>query len=655
MAGAQRKYLQWMGLRGRDGSTSAPIQIPDYKVKEALNVDFFRASFARKRGGAASVSLSSAGLTGIVSAGARHVPSASETAAEMWLVDDAATPVIARNAAGTWSNPTWKDNITSRPQDVWFVSFNGKLHIFGDTAQDRYQIFDPAISTSALRRAGLDPPTGFTSGDIANTGSGTYAATARWYKQRYTVQVGGTTVLRSEATDAVMFTPSGTGTAARVTKADALNEGETHWELYGAAAEAGPFFLLATTVVGTTITDDSADPSGYSSGDLEPTAGDYTTPSSFKYAIADNNRMLWAGGWESGTPPNTVFFSPVLGTTSAGYYDDERLPTDNEIPFNERDGGFITGFGGPIENMVLVLKNNQTWRLIPTGIEADPYRRKLVSEVVGSIRQQTVVKGEDDAGRPIVAWISAQGPVRYSPVYGLQKIVWDVQDIWDTVNLAASTVVGHGVRHADKHQIWWWLSTGANNEPNVKIVFDERLGRVIEAGVVRDGWAQHTGESAKARCSFMFSNTIGATMSRDLKPYIGQHGAVTRLWKCDTADTDDAGTAFQAYVELPDRHFGQLHHLCQTDNPIVLGSVGSHTLRASFIRDYGAETRTADVTMSAVSDAETETRIAKAIEAGFTADAKAVAIRIGDASAVASAWTIDAISLPYEQREPVVV
>src|SRR5688572_10691824 len=146
MAGRQRKYLQWLGLRGRDGSTAAQIAIPPDKATEVLNCDFHRTTFARKRGGAAAFSLSGSNITGIVSYAFRHVPGADDTAAERWQVDSAATPVLSRNAAGSFSNPTWKDNISTRPQDVWMVSFNGKLHIFGDTAQDRYQIFDPAIS-----------------------------------------------------------------------------------------------------------------------------------------------------------------------------------------------------------------------------------------------------------------------------------------------------------------------------------------------------------------------------------------------------------------------------------------------------------------------------------------------------------------------------
>jgi len=41
----------------------------------------------------AAATITSMSLTGVVSSGFRHVPSTSEAAAEMWLVDDAGTPV----------------------------------------------------------------------------------------------------------------------------------------------------------------------------------------------------------------------------------------------------------------------------------------------------------------------------------------------------------------------------------------------------------------------------------------------------------------------------------------------------------------------------------------------------------------------------------
>jgi len=644
MSAPKRQREVFTGLRGRDGSTADAIEIPAHKALECLNVDFYRAALGRKRGGASAFSLSGSGLSGVISAGCRHVPGADLTAAELWLIDSAGT--VARYAAGAWSNPTLKDAITGNAWDVQMVSFNGKLFFCYKSAVDRLHVWDP--TTGDIRRTGLATPA---APSVANTGAGTYAATARWYKQAYRYKSGSSIQRQSEWSEAVAFTPSGTGTAARVTKAASISEGETHWVVAGAAEVSGPFYELSEIAVGTTTYDDSAAPSSYSGNTAISTAGAHANWTSVKCLLTDSNRLLGAGSHASGGKNNRLWISGIPGTTSAAFFDEETVPTTiAPIDFDENDTGFITGLGGPVENQIIVFKSSQRWRLIPTSIAETPYRRKPISKVVGSLRQQAIVMAEDEAGNPALYDLSPVGPYRLGP-NGMARLVWDIKDIWDTVNLGATTVTAHGVFHADKHQIWWWIATGALNEPAVKIVFDTRLGRVVEAGSVRDGWAKHTGESAKARCSFLFSNTVGATTSRDLKPYIGQHGGNTRLWKCDTSDTDDAGTAFQALITFPDRHFGGIDRKCQTFEPLVLGSVGSHTLTASFSRDYGAETRTATVAMAA--EVGAETRILKTIEAGFTADAVAVSMAIGDGSAVASAWSLAAVVLPYEAREAV--
>lgn len=651
MGNPRRQTLAVTNLRGRDGSTTATSQIPQHKCLEALNVDFFNASFARKRGGAITISTSGSGLTGKISAGFRHVPGADDTAAELWLVDS--DGVWARYAAGAWSNPTLKDALTGNAWDVQAISLNGKLYFAYKSAVDRLHVWDP--TSASVRRTGLAIVTGFTSADLGNTGAGTLSATIRYYRIRVTEQRGSATYRRSEATDAVSFTPSGTGTAVRFTFSGitAPGEGETHWEIEGSSVGAsGPFYVIATVSIGTATYDDSVEPLGYSTSLTTPAAGNCTNWTSVQYLIADDNRLLGAGAWASGNPVNTVYVSPVIGTTSAVFFDDETVPTAsaNRYAFNEKDSGFITGLSGPSDNQIVVGKNRQSWRMFPTGNATNPYRRKPISKVIGNVKQQAMVMAEDDAGNPTAYWLSQLGPFRWGPA-GMAKLVWDVQDIWSTINLGATTTVAHGLYHADKHQIWWWVAVGAENEPTTtKIVYDTKLGRVIEAGEVRDGYSLHTGESAKARCSVMFANTIGATVSRDLKPHIGQHGANARLWKCDTADTDDNGTAFQAYVDLPDRHFGGLEHRCELGHPFVLGSAGSYTLTLTFTDDYGTRSRTATISMAATGS---ETRVLRTVEGIETVDAYAVKIRVGDGSAIANTWTLDALGQPYLTRETV--
>ncbi len=677
MAGRQQQVAVFTGLRGRDGHEQAEVDIPGNKARECWNVDFFRTTFARKRGGARSIQLGGSGMTGILSAMHRHVPGANDRLAELWIVDDATAPHLARlypwaqtSDVDIWQPMTWKTPITGPAWEINFVSFNGKLYILGDSSVDRLQVFDPSGTVTpptpeSLRFAGLQTPI---APETTNAGTTTIPATARYYRVIYTVQgtgaEAGVTLRRSLASAVKGFTNvANNGVEVHLYPYDLPDrvpiEGETHWELYGAEDAEGPYYWLMTQSAENAEWLDLVNPVDYwKSAQLMPLQGDNTPPWSAKYGIADDNRLLLAGAWEPGHSQNEVWFSPVLGSTSPLFDDDERIPSTNRISFNEQDSSYITALGGPIGSTIIVFKNVQTWRLIPTGDEADPYRRRAVSKTVGCLHQRTVVLAEDETGIPTIYWLSEQGPYRYNLASGLARLTWDVQDIWEQVNINAATIVAHGVAHPAKHQIWWWIAVGNETSPGTrKLVYDTHLGRVVDAGLVRDGWAVHDGASAIARCSVMYSRTWdSAHTSRDLAPYIGQSqqlgGIKPVLWICDVPMLSDNGQAFAAWVRQPQRHLAGLDHRCQLGHPAVLGSTGDHAyFSVNQDRDYGESLRGADVSMKA---AGTETRVLRVVEGVESADVSSVALGIGDRVPVASWWLIDAVLQPFETREPVV-
>jgi hypothetical protein len=228
----------------------------------------------------------------------------------------------------------------------------------------------------------------------------------------------------------------------------------------------------------------------------------------------------------------------------------------------------------------------------------------------------------------------------------------DLRDLIETVNLDATTVVGFAVHHTDKHQIWWWLATGTSNTPDLVCVFDTRLGEPDEDGLVRDGWSTFDGTIAEARCAVMFSDTLAASMSRDLKPYLGTGVAGTSalLLKGDTGQLDNA-VEYAGYVTLPEQHLAGLHTKCMVDQIIVLGKAGLHTFQVDLHRDYGCEPRADTVAMAPETD--DQTRCQKSFEAAFQADAKSVGLGIGDICPIGYPWEIDAIVIQYENKEPI--
>jgi hypothetical protein len=458
------------------------------------------------------------------------------------------------------------------------------------------------------------------------------------------------TTRRSELSAALSFTPSGSGTHARVTKPAALSEQETHWELYGAATVGDTTYkLLATTVVATTTYDDNTAPSSYS-GTAPPTVGANTVPTAARFLLSDGNRLIMAGNFNN-TFNNRVWFTAVLGASDVG--DDERVPNTTTfkywIDLDENDGGFITGLGGPLDGVIYVFKQYQVWRLIPTGDADVPYVPRAMHKAsgIGSLTHKGIVMAEDDIGRPaLYFWSPTAGCYRIG-ARGLQYCGRDNEDY--VANLATLALTGgvcgaHGVYHRDKRQVWFWVATGSAVFPGTLFIYDVRRGTTEENGEVRGGWTRFDGTIASGWCSVMFANTPAASMSRDNKPYLGTDTAT--IVKGDTT-----AESVQAYVDLPARYLGGIDHRVTMGNPLVLAGADSMTLQVQVTQDYGLQTARTDT--ESFTPAGSETRLLKRVEGLEAADAGAIQVRVGDASANADDWVIDAVVVPYEVRETV--
>jgi hypothetical protein len=346
-----------------------------------------------------------------------------------------------------------------------------------------------------------------------------------------------------------------------------------------------------------------------------------------------------------------VWFTPVLG--SSDHADDERIPNSTEqknwVDLNENDGGFITGLGGPFDGAPWAFKYRQIWKLVPTGDVDTPYIPRKRTDGIGCVSHKSIVVAEDESGRPALYFLSHRGPYRIG-ANGLQYLGRDNEDVWLSMNLGASTVVGFTLWHADKHQLWYYVATGSSNTPDVKMCFDVRLGYPDAQGQVRKGWSKHTGNSCSARCGVMFSNTLGATMSKDLKPYIGRSSGTT-IQKADTTALSDGGTAFQAYVQtkcLPtSKQF--THHVGVQEPHLMAVAVDDTWITVTITRDFGLETRSGVIQLT---PNFTESRITRKYAGLELSGASIVQMTVGDAVATARGWTLDALMVPVGSEEP---
>lgn len=652
-------FLPTFDLRGGRNGADAPDVLAENQCQDAVNVDWYRTRFARRRAGSASAGFTNVPFTGTMRGLFRHVPSADETAAELWAIDSAGN--FGRLTGGTaWTNPSFKDGaFVPNPLFRSAVSLNGKFfmaYLDANTNGARLHCWDPV--DAIVRRTGLAQPS--VGPTVANTaGAGTYAAITAYWRIRWVESSGGVTVRRSEPSVATAFTPSGANVGITITRPTAAGEGETGWELevstdnitfYVVAGDNGfqginPAIAIATTSTPQTLALSTVIPQC----GLSPSTGTYTVQKGYAYLAADQNRLLGFGNTDSGAKQNRVEFSAVVGSLNVG--DAERVDTTTGyyVDLDEKDSSNATGLAGPVNGSFFAFKERQTWMLTPTGIPANPYSQRAISKTIGAVAHNAIVVAEDEQGNPAIYWLSRRGVYRYG-VHGLQSIGEGVEDLilgpTSTMNLNfAGNTAPHGVYFHDLRQLWWWFPTGVATTSNTLIVYT--LGR--DGGP--SGWSRYTGAIANAAASCMFSRTPGASMSKDLVPYISQSDAVTRVWKCDTGTQDGDSTNYQAYVRTRTlRPWGLERNGSLNRSYLFAKALAGVTIRQTINQDYGAQTaRTSD---TSIAPAGTETQIRTRFEDSAAQGIGAFDLQIGDtAAANVAQWTLVGHTIEFTPQE----
>jgi hypothetical protein len=484
----------------------------------------------------------------------------------------------------------------------------------------------------------------------ADDGGGALSLT-RSYRVRW-VDTGGAGRI-SEAS-AVLTRTIAAKAGSTITRPTAASEDETHWDLEAADVPAGPWYRIARTAIGTTTFDDTS--ATISTTTLSPSAGMNYPPPSFKYLVKADARLIGAGCYETSggytTPSNRrVWWTRPFGTSDVG--DAETIPNTTGVGAGygldvEAD---ITGLSDPLDGTVYVFGYRRIWALEPTGsVGSAAYRRRTLRTDIGCIRHQSIRMGEDEHGNPAIHFLSHRGPYRIG-ADGIQYLGNDLETVWGTVNLDATTVVCWSEYYAEKHQWWVGLAVSGGNAPTIIMCLDTRLVRYNEdQKLLGGGWSKFTGSMPTSNCACLFSSTIGASMSRALVPHVGQSGTNGAIWKCDTG-TADNGTPFQAYVETkPFAPFGLGFNLSTTD-PEIIGEVASAvSIQVQPISEFGLYgTQLGAALLTATGS---ETRVQRRVEGVQTSGMGVIAFRVGDAAAISNGWTLDAVIVNFHQQEP---
>lgn len=639
---AASAILRWVKNLGRNG-WDPPIEVGPARSVEARNVHLYKGGLGTRRGGSVSVTIT--GVTAPILAIVEYVQTAL-SAAELWLVDSSATTKILRCAGGaSFTNQTLGDNVSGNAASVSAAVLNQKLYLAYQSGVNRIHVFDPNnASANTVRRGGLKAfaaaPT------VADTGAGTYPATLRYYRTRSIEQQSGVTTRRSEPSASRSFTPSGGGTAARITRPTAINEGETHWEVEGSTDNV-TFYVVAGDAAGaiaapiaiaTTTYDDSSTPSTWATTlTASAVSGTYTCFPSVKCLGSTGTRLYGFGVWETSTgdsvaPKNGRFyFTPVLDTTTT--HDDERISNTTTIQgyidAARNAGGIDRGCTPrPVNNVIYCFQDRGVYAFYPTESSTTPYRRVVVSTAVGNLAQQAIVVAVDRNGQPAAYFVDpVLGPYTIGGPDGFRWCGKDVADVWATVNRNATTVAACGDWYPDRSQIIWLVATGASNTPNLAIVLDPTKLQPDDQGDLRGGWTTYDGDFVSGSAIRCFSNTLAATRSAVRTPYTG--GASKLLRYDETVKQDDA-TNFQAYVKSGAQAVE--HQSITLEKAYLVASANSVSVQQATIRNTGDETnRTSTVTTTPLGS---ETTVLTKFEDAALMDAWCFQIQLGDAAAV---------------------
>ena len=414
--GAISIYSDGLDLDGK--LVLPPYRLPQGIVFQATNVDLSDDAICRPRQGTVAFSTSGSPPTTetrylyVQRSSNFTTSSVTSTLTEtLWaFASNGSSAMTAHSWNGsTWTSHTLTDTAASLAQPHC-VQYNGKLFAAYNSANNRLHCYDG----STWRRVGVNGPAAAT---VADTGTGTYAATLRYYKvQMAILDASSNVVACSELGPSVSFTPSGAGTHARITK-PATVDSATHWRVWASIDGVNYGRLTAYLSVGATTYDDNVVWSAAVVAGLDqpPEAGLFVPPPSARFLATDGTRLLMAGSFETSassgeTTPSAkrVWFTRPLGATDQG--DDESITqtavSRYHIDIDDPTDATITGLA-VMSGIVYVLFPQSVWRLIPTGLSDVPYRAEQVSASAGALSQYAVAVGPvADSGEEAIYMVS---------------------------------------------------------------------------------------------------------------------------------------------------------------------------------------------------------------------------------------------------------
>lgn len=552
--------------------TVSPWALPPGYTASAVNVVLSPHALAMPRAGTVAITGSGSAPTGPIEALFTRRDGGDETIWAANLGGLATPPSLFVRTGTTWANPSLSDTDVET-EAFTFAAYNGKVFLAYAGTANRLHVYDLAAASPAIRRVGLLPPGKPT---MANTGSGSYAATLRRYKVQMLIHQDGSDAsspvhAASELSVADSFTPSGSGTHVRITMPTAVDSA-THWRIYGSADGVTYYQITDDLAVGTTTYDDNVAPANYYAfnGVTAPEVGLYIPPPSVKYLATNGERLFMAGAYETTaasteTAPSDrrVWFTRPLGATGEG--DDEAITQTAAATYwldiDNEDGSPITALASTLDGSVYVGTATSLWRLVDTGVIDEPVRAERVVAGVGPTGPSALT-ATDSVDGSMIYFGAASGPYRYSPATGVQFLGADwVMPEGDALNQPA---IRWCAFDPESRCVFWSVEASYLDESaNTLRVFNPAYVQNV-GGVWRGGWARYVygyPSDAEVSCATVYKTRLvfgGATAaSGDL------------LFTHDESADDDDGNAYTCSTTTAEIVDGDGTRAMRTRDPYI--------------------------------------------------------------------------------------
>lgn len=544
-----------------------------------------------------------------------------------WASSGSAAMTAHRWDGSTWTQPALSDTVANLAEPHC-IQYNGKLFAAYDSNVNRLHLYDG----TAWRRVGIEASAAAT---VANTGAGAYAATLRYYKIQFRIYTGVEIVCASELSTSVSFTPSGAGTAARITK-PTTPDSATHWAIY-ASSDNVTYFQHSVLEVATTTFDDSVPPADYPTlGDVALEAGYFVPPPSAKYIATDGRRLLMAGAFETSatsgqtTPKvNRVWFTRPIGALDIG--DDESITQTGDLRYwidvNDEREDSITGLYA-LDGLVYVFFADAVYRLVPTGLDDVPYRVELVSTAAGALSQAMITRGSMPGSFQDALYFmnSRTGVYRLSASGGVEHLGYD---IFPRVGFASA--LDDAQLAYDRLTRKLWVLLGTFTPWVLSVDYIARLGREMHGG-----WTKAPVGDTQV--------TIACASNYDSHFQLGgQESGSAKLFRLGTGTQDD-GTTFTATVEKA--FMAPLGARMRVEEPwiYVSGDVSSGTVTVTYSDRTDVETGVeGSVTLTGVGD------YVRRVEGVSLANVSVLEVRITTESG--AALRLERVVIPYTIQE----